>query len=258
MYKKWPNEDMPISECPPIHDSKWRFFWFMGERNEEHDKEGMIYPNIIPKGFPQWEATMNNWGNKLLGANETVAQMAAIGFGLPEMTFVDKMKYAGHLLAPTGSDLGKFSAGQIFAGFHYDLNFLTIHGKSNYGGLYVWTRSGKKIKVKVPDGCLLLQAGAQFEYLTGGECLAGFHEVVYTQETEDKVDELREENELLDETDCHRLWRVSSTLFGQIRQNVILEPLGKYKNEASMKKYPPILTKDQVANELKSINLMGI
>jgi hypothetical protein len=258
MFKKWPDENKPVSECPPVYDSKWRFFWFMGERNEEHDKEGMIYPNVLPKGFPQWESVMNNWGNKLLGANETVAQMAAIGFGLPEMTFVDKMRYAGHLLAPTGSDLGKFKAGEIFAGFHYDLNFLTIHGKSNYGGLYVWTRNGKKVKVKVPDGCLLLQAGAQFEYLTGGECLAGYHEVFYTDETQKKIEELSEENKLLEETKQHKLWRVSSTLFGQIRQNVILEPLGKYRNEASIKKYPPILTKDQVAEELKSINLFGI
>ena len=133
MYKQWPDENRPLSECPPIYDSKWRFFWFMGERNAEHDAEGMIYPNVIPKGFPQWESTMNNWGNKLLNANEVVAQMSAIGFGLPEMTFVDRMKNAGHLEAPTGSDLGKFSAGEIFAGFHYDLNFLTIQWKSNYG-----------------------------------------------------------------------------------------------------------------------------
>ena len=99
----------------------------MGERNKEHDKEQMVYPNIIPKGFPQWESVMNNWGTKLLGANEAVAQMAAIGFGLPEMTFVEKMKYAGHLLAPTGSDLEKFRANQIFVCFLYDLNFLNIY-----------------------------------------------------------------------------------------------------------------------------------
>ena len=26
---------------------------------------------------------------------------------------------------------------QIFAGYHYDLNFLTIHGKARFPGLYV-------------------------------------------------------------------------------------------------------------------------
>lgn len=256
MYKKWPNDDIPVSECPPIYDSKWRFFWYIGERNPESDKDMLMFPNVVPKAYPQWEKVMNTWGQTLLRANETSAQMAAIGFGLPEFSFVEKMKYGGHLLAPTGSDLNKFKKGTVFAGFHYDLNFLTIHGKSNYGGLYVWLRNGKKVKVKVPDGCLLLQAGAQFEYLTGGECLSGYHEVIYTEEVENLVNKYREEDKNKEEKDRRKLWRVSSTLFSQIRQNVILEPLGVYKNQESMKKYPPILTRDQVAEELKQISLM--
>ena len=52
-----------------------------------------------------------------------------------------------HLLAPTGSDMSKFGTiGTVFAGFHYDLNFLTIHGKSNYPGLYIWLRNGTRMK----------------------------------------------------------------------------------------------------------------
>ena len=48
---------------------------------------------------------------------------------------------------------------RIIAGFHYDLNFITIHGKSRYPGLFVWTRDGQKKQVRVPDGCLLIQVG---------------------------------------------------------------------------------------------------
>lgn len=112
-------EDAPVTECPPLADSKWRFFWNIGERNPEPGAEFDLYPNISPKGFPEWEHTMNNWGNKLLGATETTAQMAAIGFKLEENTFTQKMKYANHLLAPTGSDLNKFDVGTVFAGYHY-------------------------------------------------------------------------------------------------------------------------------------------
>jgi isopenicillin N synthase-like dioxygenase len=54
---------------------------------------------------------------------------------------------------------------------------MTIHGKSRFPGLFIWTREGKRVPVKVPDGCLLVQAGKQFEYLTAGHVLAGFHEV---------------------------------------------------------------------------------
>lgn len=57
---------------------------------------------------------------------------------------------------------------QVLAGFHYDLNALTIHGRSRYPGLYVWTRDGGKRTVKIPAGCLLVQAGKQMEYATGG------------------------------------------------------------------------------------------
>jgi hypothetical protein len=45
-----------------------------------------------------------------------------------------------HLLAPTGSDLEKYDVGTVFAGWHYDISFMTIHGRSRYPGLSVWTR----------------------------------------------------------------------------------------------------------------------
>jgi hypothetical protein len=61
-----------------------------------------------------------------------------------------------------------------------DLNFMTIHGKSRFPGLFIWTREGKRVPVKVPDGCLLVQAGKQFEYMTAGHVLAGHHEVRVT------------------------------------------------------------------------------
>lgn len=45
-----------------------------------------------------------------------------------------------------------------------DLNFLTIHGRSRFPGLHIWARNtGKRIAVKLPPGCLLVQAGKQLE-----------------------------------------------------------------------------------------------
>ncbi len=255
-FQNFPDEDKPISECPPIQDSKWRFFWDIGERNTELDKDMLIFPKVIPEGFPQWQKVMDTWGYKMLGATQTVSKMIANGFGLEENTFYERMQNGYHLLAPTASDLNKFNIDTIFAGVHYDLNFLTIHGKSNYGGLYIWLRNGQKKRVRVPDGCLLIQAGIQLEYLTGGECLAGFHEVVYTEDVHKQIQSIKKENKIKSEDDKKSLWRISSTLFSHIRQNVILEPLGRYKNGESLKKYPPILTRDQVANELKDISLM--
>lgn len=64
--------------------------------------------------------------------------------------------------------------GTVLAGFHYDLNFLTIHGKSKFPGLNIWTKDGTKYLAKIPDGCLLIQAGKQIEYLTAGTIKAGY------------------------------------------------------------------------------------
>ena len=77
------------------------------------------------------------------------------------VTFVCDLQ-GPHLLAPTGSDLSKYGhLNNVFAGYHYDLNFLTIHGRSRFPGLFIWLKDGRKVPVKVPEGCLLLQAGKQ-------------------------------------------------------------------------------------------------
>lgn len=87
------------------------------------------------------------------------------------------------MLAPTGTDLVKWDVGTTLAGFHYDIAFMTVHGKSRYPGLYIWLRDQTRLLVKIPKGCLLIQAGISFENITGGYVLAGFHEVVYSEET---------------------------------------------------------------------------
>ncbi len=77
-----------------------------------------------------------------------------------------------------GVDLGKYGRlGSAYAGFHYDLNFLTIHGRSRFPGLAVWLQDGTRMPVSVPDGCLLIQAGKQIEWFTAGRVRAGMHEV---------------------------------------------------------------------------------
>lgn len=123
---------------------------------------------------------MDQWGHHMVDACESACEMAAIGLGLQKDTFTARMKLAPHLLSPTASDLMKNDVGTAFAGFHYDLNFLTCHGRSRYPGLFIWLRNWKKMACKIPQGCLLMQAGIMFESITGGYFLAGFHEVIYT------------------------------------------------------------------------------
>ncbi|PHT36312.1 hypothetical protein CQW23_24012 [Capsicum baccatum] len=167
-----------------------------------------------------------------------------------DLVKISVRKLGPHLLAPTGSDLRRYGKeGTVFAGYHYDLNFLTIHGRSRFPGLSIWLRNGLKMEVKVPVGCLLIQAGKQIEWLTAGECMAGMHEVVVTNRTTDAIKRALEQK-------CS-LWRVSSTLFAHIASDAVLKPLGHFSESPLASKYPPICAGEYVEQELADINLKG-
>mmetsp|Transcript_30526 Transcript_30526/g.58781 ORF Transcript_30526/g.58781 Transcript_30526/m.58781 type:complete len:354 (+) Transcript_30526:217-1278(+) len=239
------------AQVPNGADPKWRYFWRVGERPlpSETRFEELNSPPVVPANFPEFSTVMNQWGSMMISTVELVAEMAAIGFDLPHDSFTSRMKKAPHLLAPTGTDLGKHhKPNQIFAGYHYDLNFLTIHGKARFPGLYIWLRNGIRVPVKIPDGCLLLQAGKQFEWLTGGHVMAGMHEVIFSESCDSALQKARSE-----ERSC---WRVSSTLFGHIASDVLLEPLGEFGVSPAADKYPPILCGEYVQNELDAISLL--
>jgi len=247
-FAKFDESEKPITECPPEKDPKCRFFWRMGKKPEKTEFKQLNADPVIPESFPEWPKVMNTWGSLILGAIETVAAMAAIGFKLEPNTFTKLLECGPHLLGPTGSDLDKFGKlNTVFASYHYDLNFLTIHGRSRFPGLFVWTRQGKKMLVRVPKQCLLLQAGKQFEWLTGGYVLAGFHEVVVSEATVKAMDEARKAG--------RSLWRVSSTLFGHIASDNVLEPLGQFATKDALAQYPPTKAGKQVQDELDAIKL---
>ena len=150
----------------------------------------------------------------------------------------------------------KYDVGTAFAGFHYDLNFITIHGKSRYPGLFLWTRDWKKMACKIPEGCLLMQAGIMFEWITGGYVLCGFHEVVYTEATK----RVRDQNiQTTQEQGIKRsTWRISSTLFSHLRHDVDISPLPALSHlydAAALAKYQPMTAHDKLCEELRAINL---
>jgi len=247
-FKNVAQEERPLTLCPTGVDPKVRFFWRMGDIPPQTEFKQLNADPVVPEGITNWTKVMNGFGKILLSSIDTVSEMAAIGLGLEKNAFTSLMKYGPHLLAPTGSDLGQWNkVGTVFASYHYDLNFLTIHGKSRFPGLFVWTREGKKMLVRVPNNCLLIQAGIQFEWLTGGEVLAGFHEVVVTEDTLKAVEKAKQEK--------RSLWRISSTLFGHIASDNVLKPLGRFASEATLKKYPPTKAGIQVQQELDAINL---
>lgn len=153
--------------------------------------------------------------------------MAAVGLGLPEKTFSDAGRHGPHILAPTASDLRRHGAPDtILAGFHTDLNFLTIHGRSRYPGLHIWARNtGRRIAVQMPPPApggggsyLLVQAGKQLEHLTGGLVKAGYHEVVVNARTVEAAARRARD------APGRPLVRISSTFFWHLASDFDLAP----------------------------------
>lgn len=246
----------PLTLCPPHADPKWRFFWRVGPHPPTPSKfQPLNAPPVVPPDYPYWSKVMDMWGGKMLQAVWGVAEAVAEGFGLPPDSFTRRMEYGPHLLAPTGSDFGRHGAlGTVLAGYHYDLNFLTIHGRARFPGLSVWLRDGRKIPVRVPAGCLLVQAGRQMEHLTGGRVLAGFHEVAVGSETVEAIARRKAEG--------GSLWRVSSTLFSHIASDQVLRPLlgkggGREGAATGEEGYPPLMAGELVMEELRAIKLGG-
>ena len=240
-------------------DPKWRYFWRLGDRPTQTRFQELNAEPVVPTGpqFADWVSTMDAWGHLMLGTIKTVSEMVALGLGLDKEVFTQRMQYGPHLLAPTGTDLLKHGeVGTVFAGFHNDLNFLTVHGKSRFPGLFIWLRDGKKVPVRIPDGCLLLQAGKQMEWLTGGTIRAGYHEVVGTEETARARDEALKAG--------RSTWRVSSTVFSQLASDEVLRVLDKFlagasdeERQAILERYPAMPVGQFVEEELRCINLRG-
>jgi isopenicillin N synthase-like dioxygenase len=114
----------------------------------------------------------------------------------------------------------------------------------------------KKVSVKIPPGCLLLQAGSMFEHITGGYVLAGYHEVMYTEATKAALEKARQE---VQEGKNRVLWRVSSTLFSHIRYDVDLSPMPEmaafYDVAEAKAKYRKMTAHEKLMEELQAINL---
>ncbi|KAL7948005.1 hypothetical protein V8C42DRAFT_316368 [Trichoderma barbatum] len=263
----------PLDISAHSPDPKCRFFWRMVEQPPyETQFPGLNAENIIPEAAhlkERWEPTMDLWGSSMKNAVSKLSEMTALGLGLQADHFSSASRYGPHLLAPTASDLTKYGAKDtILAGFHTDLNFLTIHGRSRYPGLNIWARNtGSRIPVKIPPGnYLLVQAGKQIEYITGGLIKAGYHEVTVNERTVEVIEARKVQ------FPDRPLIRISSTLFWHLDSDFDLAPVPALaerakkvreeqakigRDEGEEAAYPPTKVGLQVQGELKHIALMA-
>lgn len=190
-FREWlQSQHMPFTAHLPrqpdgqnLPDLKERLFLRVREKGRPKDGE-TAWPQYnrsryVPPGLGHLEEGADLLMVALLRIGLSLARMLALGYGLPEDTFTRLMEKAPHLLAPTGANMTRYAHGTVLALAHYDFNGpFTLHLQSNCPGLIAWTADGIPFLVRVPEGCVLVQAGRGLEWMTGGCIMAGFHEVV--------------------------------------------------------------------------------
>jgi len=244
------NTETPMDHCEKVYrmgglkpsgkDPKQRWFHRTTPlvQTEFNDITG---ENIIPDEFPEWEELFNTMGDLFSGVLRRVNDVLEEELNYP---FNKLCENGNHLIAPTITPLKSLieARQKIIAGFHSDISFLSIHGKGRYPGLNIWTRDNTKVRVKVPDGCVVIQAGRQLEYITNGYIMAGFHEVVIDTDTVETFNTRT--------TTGLSGTRISSTFFAHIASDSLMEVLPQFQTHDYLLHHPPIKEGDWIRREL--------
>ena len=75
----------------PEFDAKWRFFWRIGPKPKETKFASLNMDPVLPPEIPEWSTVMDGWGNKMLNSVQVIAEMAAVGFNMPQDAFTSRM-----------------------------------------------------------------------------------------------------------------------------------------------------------------------
>jgi hypothetical protein len=159
--------------------------------------------NIIP-GYLAADArdrfveTMNAFGMMMLNPLFAISRMLATGLGVDPDYFVRLMHDGHHKVAPTFASFYQDRSPQtIQAALHEDIDVFAIHAQGTHSGLFVYTETGERLRVSVPEGCLLVQAGRQLylrmrSMVRAGEIdvepiQPGWHEVLVTDDALEKA-----------------------------------------------------------------------
>ena len=162
------------------------------------DPKNVIPSYLDPSAAQEWRATINEFGMMMLNPLTEISIMLAKGLGLPSDYFTRLMHEGHHKVAPTFASLyHDRKPGTVLAALHEDIDVFAIHTQGTHSGLFVYTDTGVRLQVAVPEGCYLVQAGRQL-YLkmrsmerTGeidhAPIYSGWHEVIVTQDAVDKA-----------------------------------------------------------------------
>ena len=211
--------EIPILSKKP--DPKERFMYIVGHQY-----------NIKVNELKHFESLSKSCGEKYIELTKFCLKILGSCYNLPKNFFEEKIDQASNILATTCYKYPKKYV-KVVAGKHRDVSFITLHIKATHPGLYLFSRKGKRFPAIVPKNCILIQAGAQLEYMTSGKILAGYHEVVAEG--------------------CPGETRVANPFFVHLKGGVTLETIPTLKSD--VRNYPPVKKNEWLFKEIRKISL---
>jgi isopenicillin N synthase-like dioxygenase len=189
----------------------------------KNDKYQSVKSDDITPNNENWIKYAIPYENEMFRTINKIAYICAQEFNLPSSFFPNRMLNGPTTLASIRYHAIDKKQNDVIKGFDCELSLLTAFGSSSYGGLNVWTRDGNKISIKIPDGCLLIQAGKQLEYLTGGYIYSGFNEIVVSDDAMYKSN-----------------YNVIPIMYAHINNKCTLNVIDKFNNTKIKTEYPSI------------------
>ena len=211
-------------------------------RNEDLKKDPNFIAKNYPKNidipdFPELGPSTEKVALTLEKTGECVLDALSLSLGLEEKDSLKNFtKYGDYYMQNLCTfNIHKKPVGHVMHKLHFDRDLITVHTRSNYPCLVVYTTEdeARRIIAKPPPGALLVQAGLQLEWLSGGYFASGLHEVIVTEEAKEKATE-----NVANGGDGHR---ITQTLFIRAENNIIVGPYDKIK-DFHLGNYPPKLT----------------
>jgi isopenicillin N synthase-like dioxygenase len=138
-------------------------------------------PNVWPNGLPAMQPAWEQYFAEMTDLSELMMRIFAVGLGLPEEYFDDKIdKHISMLRALNYPDQPEEPLpGQLRGGAHNDYGgFTLLWQEQRPGGLQVLTKSGEWADVDAVPGAFVLNIGDMLSDWTNGRWVSTMHRVV--------------------------------------------------------------------------------
>ena len=209
--------------------------------------------NIWPENAESFKENYLRLGLRLHEVGLSLLSSIASGLGLPRDLITNLVEGGAHVtraLKYLALSSDQIERGVLWGEEHTDFNVLTILPGGQFfdssgsnianpdpeSGLYLRTRSGRKVRGSAPKGSIVIQVGQPLEILTGGRLLATPHVVTAPR--------------------VPNITRYSCAHFVHLHAHQVVRPLPLFESAESIRSYaPPVLAGTYARKTLVDIGL---